>query len=198
MGNVLVDFCWDKAFRDKGIDGDMLERVANATVRDKDWDEFDLANISHEQIIQNFIDNDPEIEAEIRLATSSIGDMIKRKSYAEDLILAFKNAGYKTYILSNMSPQAFNEAGEDLKCAELADGMLFSCDCHIVKPDLSIYRLLLERFNLNAAECVFLDDKEENVRAGEKCGITGIIFDNLENVLIKLQDMGVNIDYDIK
>ena len=36
MGNVLVDFCWEKAFKDKGIDGEMLERVANATVRNKD------------------------------------------------------------------------------------------------------------------------------------------------------------------
>ena len=104
MGNVLVDFCWEKAFKDKGIDGEMLERVANATVRNKDWDEFDLANIPHDQIIQKFVDNDPEIEDEIRLATSSIGDMIKKKDYAEKLITSLQRAGYCVYILSNMSP----------------------------------------------------------------------------------------------
>ncbi|MDO4187411.1 MAG: HAD-IA family hydrolase [Lachnospiraceae bacterium] len=198
MGNVLVDFCWEKAFRDKGIDGDMLERVANATVRDKDWDEFDLANISHEQIINNFIENDPEIEKEIRIATSSIGDMIKKKTYAEDLIMSLQKAGYKVYILSNMSPEAFNEAGDDLKCNELADGSLFSCDCHLVKPDLEIYKLLLKKFNLKASECVFLDDKKENTDASEQCEIKGIVFKDLKDALIKLKSMGVDIDYEVK
>ena len=198
MGNVLVDFCWEKAFKDKGIDGDMLERVANATVRDRDWDEFDLANITHEEIIQNFIDNDPEIENEIRIATSSIGDMIKKKSYAEELILSFQRAGYKVYVLSNMSPQAFAQAGDDLKCAELADGRLFSCDCHIVKPDIKIYELLLSKFNLVAEESVFLDDKIENISAGESCGIKGIVFKELKDALSILKNMGVEIDYDVK
>lgn len=193
MGNVLVDFCWEAAFRSKGIDGQMLERVADATVRDKDWDEFDLANITHEEIIQNFVDNDPEIEAEIRLATSSIGDMIKKKSYAEDLITKLQKAGYGVYILSNMSPQAFEQAGEDLKCAELADGALFSCECHIVKPDPEIYELLLKKYNLNANECVFLDDKKENIEGAEYCGIMGIVFEDLNSAMYKLKCMGVEV-----
>ena len=194
MGNVLVDFCWEKAFRDKGIDGPMLERVADATVRDKDWDEFDLANISHEQIIQNFIDNDPEIEQEIRIATSSIGDMIKKRDYAEKLIVTLQNAGYGVYVLSNMSPQAFAQAGDDLQCAKLADGALFSCECHLVKPDLRIYQLLLEKFSLCASECVFIDDKIENIEASEACGIMGIVFTTLEDVLYKLHCMGIEIN----
>ena len=183
MGNVLVDFCWEKAFRDKGLDGEIFERVANATVRNKDWDEFDLANLSHEEIIQNFVDNDPEVEEWIRIGTSSIGDMIKKKDYAEELITSLQKSGYKVYILSNMSPQAFEQAGDDLKCARLADGWLFSCDCHIVKPDRRIYELLLEKFELKASECVFLDDKQENVLGGEEVGIKGIVFTNLDIIL---------------
>ena len=193
MGNVLVDFCWEKAFRDKGLNGEIFERVANATVRNKDWDEFDLANLSHEEIIQNFVDNDPEIEEWIRIGTSSIGDMIKKKDYAEELITSLQKSGYKVYILSNMSPQAFEQAGDDLKCARLADGWLFSCDCHIVKPDRRIYELLLEKFGLKASECVFLDDKQENVLGGEEVGIKGIVFTNLDEALEVLEDMGVRI-----
>ena len=193
MGNVLVDFCWEKAFRDKGLNGEIFERVANATVRNKDWDEFDLANLSHEEIIQNFVDNDPEVEEWIRIGTSSIGDMIKKKDYAEELITSLQKSGYKVYILSNMSPQAFEQAGDDLKCARLADGWLFSCDCHIVKPDRRIYELLLEKFGLKASECVFLDDKQENVLGGEEVGIKGIVFTNLDEALEVLEDMGVRI-----
>ena len=194
MGNVLVDFCWEQAFREKGLDGEIFERVANATVRDKDWDEFDLANLSHEEIIQKFVDNDPEVEEWIRIGTSSIGDMIKKKNYAEELITSLQKSGYKVYILSNMSPQAFEQAGDDLKCARLADGWLFSCDCHMVKPDRRIYELLLEKFGLNADECVFLDDKKENVLGGEEVGIKGIVFTKLDEALEILKDMGVRIE----
>lgn len=198
MGNVLVDFCWEKAFKDKGIDGEMLERVANATVRNKDWDEFDLANIPHDQIIQKFVDNDPEIEDEIRLATSSIGDMIKKKDYAKDLITSLQRAGYCVYILSNMSPEAFNEAGDVLACSKLADGELFSCDCHLVKPDIEIYQMLLDKYSLCASECVFLDDKPENVDGAEACGILGIVFTNLKEAIYKLNCMGIEFDYEVE
>ena len=197
MGNVLVDFCWEKAFRDKGLDGEIFERVANATVRDKDWDEFDRANITYEEIIQNFVDNDPEMEEYIRLVAMDIGSMIVKKDYAEDLIQTLQKAGYGVYVLSNMSPQAFDQAGDDLECARLADGALFSCDCHMIKPDHEIYELLLKKYNLNAVECVFLDDKKENTDAGEACGIRGLVFSDLKDALYKLKCMGVEIDFNL-
>ena len=46
----------------------------------------------------------------------------------------------------------------------------------LVKPDPAIYRLLLERYALNAERTVFIDDKIENVDAARALGFHGIHF----------------------
>ena len=191
MGNVLVDFCWEKDLKERGFEGELFERIANATVRNEDWNEFDLANLTHEEIIQNFVDNDPELENEIRFVTEDISGMIKKKPYAEDLINRLHIAGYKVYLLSNFSYEAFTQAADELTYIPLADGAVFSCDVHMIKPYPDIYNHLLSKYNLNAPECVFLDDVERNVEGAEACGIRGIIFKDLEDATYKLNCMGV-------
>ena len=193
MGNVLVDFCWEEDFHNKGLEGEVFERVANATTRNDDWNEFDLANLTHEEIIEKFIENDPELADEIRLATSTVGGMIRKKPYAEELIIRLRNAGYGVYLLSNFSNQAFTEAAEELSFIPLTDGAIFSCDYHEIKPYPEIYNRLLSTYGLNAPECVFLDDKPENIDGAERCGIRGIVFRELDDALYKLSCMGVNI-----
>ena len=47
----------------------------------------------------------------------------------------------------------------------------------MVKPDVRIYRYLLDRFRLDPTECLFVDDRPENVSAGETAGIPGYRFD---------------------
>ena len=194
MGNVLVDFCWEKDYHEKGFEGEIFERVANATVRNNDWNEYDLANLTHDQIIQNFVDNDPELEEEIRYATDNLGGMIKKFDYAEKIIEALHKLGYNVYFLSNFSPEVFRDAADELTYIPLADGAVFSCDVHMIKPYPEIYNCLLEKYNLKADECVFLDDKLENIEGGEACGIRGILFKDINDALLKLKDMGVNIE----
>lgn len=191
MGNVLVDFCWEEDFHNKGLFGETFERVADATTRNEDWDEFDLANLTHEEIIEKFIENDPEMAEEIRLATSTIKGMIRKRDYAEDIIIRAKKAGYKVLLLSNFSPQALNEAASELTYIPLADGYIFSCDYHVVKPSKEIYNLLLEKYDIKAEETVFLDDSEKNIKGAIACGINGIVFKNLNDAMKQLKDLGV-------
>ena len=52
------------------------------------------------------------------------------------------------------------------------DRLYFSCECKIMKPDPAIFRLMLERENLSASECVFIDDGPANVATAEALGFT--------------------------
>ena len=47
----------------------------------------------------------------------------------------------------------------------LFDGGIASCEVHINKPDPRIYQALLDKYQLKASECVFIDDRRENVQA---------------------------------
>ena len=61
---------------------------------------------------------------------------------------------------------------------EWFDGIVVSSDEHIVKPDAGIYRILLERYGLNADECLFIDDRADNVRGAVESGMNAYVFNN--------------------
>jgi len=63
------------------------------------------------------------------------------------------------------------------------DHIIASCDVKLIKPDPRIYYLALERAACRAEEAVFIDDREVNVRAAEKLGIQGILYQNADQTI---------------
>ena len=52
------------------------------------------------------------------------------------------------------------------------DGIIVSGDERLLKPDPAIYRLLLDRYGLEAEDCVFIDDSKANVEAPARSACT--------------------------
>ena len=51
-----------------------------------------------------------------------------------------------------------------------------SGDEKLTKPDPAIYRLALKRWGLRAEDCIFIDDRADNVAGAESVGIDGVVF----------------------
>ena len=92
------------------------------------------------------------------------------------LVGELKARGYGVYLLSNASTW-FAGHLDDYSILRLFDGRLISAPEKMAKPEERIYRLALERFGLNAAETLFVDDRAENTEAAERVGIAGYVFD---------------------
>jgi 2-haloacid dehalogenase len=59
----------------------------------------------------------------------------------------------------------------------------------LVKPDPAIFALAMRRFGLQRGEALFVDDRAENIAAGEAAGLIGHVFrdaDTLRGVLVEL------------
>lgn len=104
---------------------------------------------------------------------------IKLYDYTNNLLNTLKEKGYKLYYLSNWSKYSY-EYQKPLfnQLIEKFDGGLFSWECHISKPDLSIYNLLLNKYDLLPEESLFFDDKEDNITYAKVCGINAILFNH--------------------
>ncbi len=87
-----------------------------------------------------------------------------------------KRAGYNIYLLSNINIQ-FAENTDKVPILKLFDGIMLSSYVKFVKPEKEIYHALLNRYNLNAEECIFVDDRKINIEGGEAVGIKGYLFD---------------------
>ncbi len=75
-----------------------------------------------------------------------------------------KRQGVSLYILSNYGAWTYAKTkDQSLGFLKDVDGALFSFEVKQIKPEPEIYHSLLERFHLRAEECVFLDDRQNNV-----------------------------------
>lgn len=100
----------------------------------------------------------------------------------ETIELIPKLEKYNLYLLSNNILES-SEYFYSLVPSSYFSGHIFSFEEHLVKPDLEIYKLLLRKYNLEASECVFFDDKKRNTEAAEKVGVEGITVTSPEVIL---------------
>ena len=94
----------------------------------------------------------------------------------ERLIGDLKAAGYRLYVLSNMSRE-FIDFLRRVPVYRHFEGEVVSCEERTVKPEPRIYEILLSRYGLDPSETLFIDDRPENVAAAERQGIRGWHFD---------------------
>ncbi|MBR2669659.1 MAG: HAD family phosphatase [Solobacterium sp.] len=94
----------------------------------------------------------------------------------EELVCELKERGYGIYLLSNASVMQ-KVYWPTILCAKYFDGTVVSADEHVMKPDEKIYTILLERYGLKASECIYIDDREENVSTAGRLGMCPYQFD---------------------
>ena len=121
-------------------------------------------------------------------------------SYVDDLIEACRSKGYKIYYLSNWEKCLYDIEHHIFDpLIEKFDGGLFSWECHIEKPSLSIYTLFIDKFKLEPDKCLFFDDKKENIDIAKVCGWNAILWNNPETPIALFKalykDSRVNIDF---
>ena len=178
IGNVLASFRWKDLFADLGFEGEKFDRIAAATVLHPTmWNEFDRSLLSDEEIITKCIARAPEYEKEIRLLFGNTELLVEEYSHSRDWVRSLKERGYNVYLLSNYGKTSFEAAKEHgrLSFLPLVDGSVISYEVQIVKPEPGIYEALLKKYNLRAEECVFLDDRADNIEAAKKIGFWGIV-----------------------
>ncbi|MBM3887027.1 HAD family phosphatase, partial [Candidatus Dependentiae bacterium] len=92
-----------------------------------------------------------------------------------DSLLKAKEQGYRVYILSNM-PKPFYEALiKNNSFFKACDGLVASYQINSIKPELDIYKHLLQKFTIDPTSTLFIDDVEANIFAGNSLGIDGIV-----------------------
>lgn len=191
IGNVLTDFAWEKFIMDKGYDEKMVERMGNATVRSDDWVQYDYGNLTNDQIIDLFVENDPEIADDIRKVFSDLKDIILKREKTIPWIKALKSAGYKVLYLSNFSSQALYGNPDAMAFIDETDGGILSYREQMVKPFPEIYNLLVERYKLTPSKTVFIDDTKVNIDACKELGWNGIVYTSYEQAKEELEKLGV-------
>jgi len=94
--------------------------------------------------------------------------------------------GYPLYILSNFQEDAFQKLLFENPFMNLANGMVVSGRIKLKKPNRDIYDYLFTTYQLNPADCIFIDDRAENIETSVALGMQGILFTSFEEVKARL------------
>lgn len=112
--------------------------------------------------------------------------------YTMSMLSKLRSKGYKLYILSNWGKWHFERLKEldKFKFLSYFDGGIVSYQVGLKKPDIKIYKMLIDKYNIDPLTAIFYDDKVENVEAAKKVGLNAVVFDrSVADIIINSSDI---------
>ena len=100
---------------------------------------------------------------------------------------------YRLYALTNWSGELFPYALANFHFLQYFEGIVVSGDEKMKKPDIRIYDLILDRYEIDPETAVFIDDSERNIKGAEVVGLKTIHFKSAQQLEEDLAKMGISI-----
>ncbi|MFI3292635.1 MAG: HAD family phosphatase [Rikenellaceae bacterium] len=141
------------------------------------WSEYDRGAISFDEVKAEL--------AEYRGVSREFCDdyvalsIVKQEEIeaTKKLICKLKSKGYRLYVLSNMAHEYIDYI-RTFEVYRYFDGEVVSCEEGCVKPEEKIYQTILERYDLDPSQTLFIDDRVANIEAAKEVGISSFLFDH--------------------
>ena len=177
MGNVLFTFKPGEYIRRLGYTGRDAEVLETEVFLTPEWCAMDRGTLKPPQAARILAQRLP---GHLKAAVEALvchwweGDLMPVPGMGE-LIQELKNNGYGIYLLSNASRDLYKYFHR-LPAADCFDGLLVSADWLMAKPQHEIYEKLYARFDLIPDECLFVDDRTDNVEVAQLTGMHAIVF----------------------
>ena len=96
-------------------------------------------------------------------------------------------------LLSNTDVMRFEFIKKKFPELLIFDEYILSYEAGYVKPHPQIYWKALEKAKTEAWECIFIDDREENVEAALNIGLNAVLFDPETDLEAELEKYGVSM-----
>ena len=93
-----------------------------------------------------------------------------------DVLRELRDAGVRLIGLTNWPAETFGPARDRFEFFSWFEGIVVSGEVGVAKPDEAIFRLLLERYGVDPAAAVYLDDTRRHVDTARRLGMTGFVF----------------------
>jgi len=110
-----------------------------------------------------------------------------------EILQRLKSAGMPVYALSNWSHEAFPVAYNRYDFMKEFDGLVVSGYEKLLKPDHAIYRVLMNRYNINPEESVYIDDNKQNADAAAELGFHAVHFNSPGQLRTELRSLGIEV-----
>jgi len=193
LGGVLIDWNPQYVFTDNYFESKEKKEYFFSHVCTHDWNEKQDEGRSIVEATIELVGKFPEWEKAIRDYYGRWTDMLNGPIHGTVNIFRqlIDSGNYRHYALTNWQADLFNIALVRYDFLQWFDGRVVSGVEKTRKPFPAFYQLLLDRYKVNAAEAIFIDDNLRNVKAAEELGIRSVHFQSAEQLRKELEGLGV-------
>lgn len=190
IGNVLIEwdprFLYRKIFADEAEMEWFLGHVCTST-----WNLEQDRGRTMADAVAWLVARYPAYEAAIRAFDTRWLETVSGPIPGSvDLLARARTTGIPDYAITNFSHEKFPIAKAHFPFLEGFRGTIVSGEEKLLKPEPEIYRLFLDRYGLEAADCVFIDDSSANVEGARAVGMHAVHFTGPELLAADLRAFG--------
>jgi 2-haloacid dehalogenase len=190
FGGVLIDWNPRHLFRELFNNEEEMEYFLE-NVCTYVWNEQQDAGRPFDVAIEDLKAKHPEYKKMIQYYYDDFEKMLAGEIEENTKLLPQIKKKYRLFGLTNWSAETFPIAQRKFKFLDEFEGIVVSGIEKVIKPNKEIFHILLERFQINAKESIFIDDSPKNIKTAEEIGFHTIHYSNGINVERELKKLGL-------
>jgi 2-haloacid dehalogenase len=193
IGGVLLDWDPRHLYRQLFDDHDEMTDFL-ATICTGDWHRAHDLGVDTRQSCEQLADEHPRYAGMIMAWADRSEEMIAGQLEGTVQVLAeVRAAGLPCFALSNMEPDRFVVRRDRFEFMQWFDGCVISGIEGVAKPDPQIFKILLERHELDPRRTAFIDDSPRNIAAARALGIEALQFVSADELRSNLRRLGLAV-----
>lgn len=192
FGAVLVAYDFQGFFARALGSEEQAHQFMTQVLTEENNGRLDKADKSFDEYMAEWKQQWPQFTQAIELLDKHYTDIFTSEVPGiAELMKELKDKGYRLLGLSNWSTKVFDIMRKFPRPFALLDGSLISHQVHLLKPDKAIYVAFCQKFGVKADECLFIDDKAENIEGGQRAGWHGVVFTTTDQLRQNLQKANI-------
>lgn len=188
IGNVLMTFDPYHYYQTVFADKERTKQICQHIFTHEAWLKYDQGILFIKDLYQIYHKEFCEYHLEIDEILSNWMKLMQPITTSFTCMKQLKNEGYHIYILSNISKDSTDYLKATQPFFSWCDGAVLSYEEKLLKPDPLIYKCLFERYDLIEEECLFIDDRLENIKTAKQLGMKGILLDDPQKLANYLEE----------
>lgn len=192
LGGVLID--WNPRYLYRKIFSTEDEITWFMTnICTSEWNDMQDAGRSFKDATEDLVRRFPEHEVPIRAWYGRFPETINGaiQPTVDVLTKIRQKKAHRLYALTNWSAESFPWAQQNFEFLSWFEGIVVSGQEKTRKPHADFYHILFNRYSIDPARAVFIDDNIHNIKAGKELGLNTIHFRSAPELETELTKLGV-------
>jgi len=188
LGNVVLHWDVDRVLDSLCLGSEETKLLRKELFLHQAWLDLDHGKTSEPMVVAEVCNRSSLTSGTVEAALSAARHSLLPIAESVALLQEVSDNGIEMYCLSNMSRENYDHI-KSLELFRMFSGVVISGVEGCMKPDEEIFQLIINRFNLDPADTLFIDDSLPNIRTAQRLGINGFHFKGSQSCYAEIRKL---------